>query len=342
MTCHPPSTSGNGEGSQRFHVAGRRRLLLRQLSDSIATVAVGTSYPGRRYGGDGMLLVSRLWPRPPVEVVHAVRVKYSGKPRPFPVVVRDRLEVLLSGEELALAFGTPISPRWTVGSLALVSMFQVADALTDRQAALAVSDRLSWSYALGLRWEDPGFDPALLSGFRSRAAGPGPVHEVLDLFLTKLNAAGVMAGKERQLGSSPRFIAALKDLNRAGPGHGPGSIACDVCYVPFTTRVRVPSQVQARDRCPSCASTHGTGPAGKPGPEDPAEPLAVLTARERQIAVLVSNGRTNQQIARSLSLSPKTIESHMTRIFGKLGLCSRAQIAEMVGRVRSKELSHTS
>lgn len=58
----------------------------------------------------------------------------------------------------------------------------------------------------------------------------------------------------------------------------------------------------------------------------------VLSQREFQIAQLVSTGCTNRQIARSLAVSHKTVETHLGRIFRKLEVSSRAEIANMVGR----------
>jgi DNA-binding NarL/FixJ family response regulator len=64
------------------------------------------------------------------------------------------------------------------------------------------------------------------------------------------------------------------------------------------------------------------------------EGLAALSGREREVADLVALGRTNKEIAAELFLSEKTVESHMTRLFGKLGVRSRAEVAEAVGRER--------
>ncbi|MEV4316710.1 AAA family ATPase [Actinocrispum sp. NPDC049592] len=52
-----------------------------------------------------------------------------------------------------------------------------------------------------------------------------------------------------------------------------------------------------------------------------------LTNREREIAGLVAAGRTNQQIATQLAISPRTVENHLTRIFAKFGVTSRAAVA---------------
>jgi len=52
-----------------------------------------------------------------------------------------------------------------------------------------------------------------------------------------------------------------------------------------------------------------------------------LTKRERQVAVVVAQGLSNQEIADELVVSVKTVEAHVTRILSKLGFSSRAQIA---------------
>lgn len=59
---------------------------------------------------------------------------------------------------------------------------------------------------------------------------------------------------------------------------------------------------------------------------------AELSAREREVAGLVAEGMTNKQIAAALYLSEKTIETHLSRIFDKLGVNSRSQLAGLVAR----------
>ena len=68
-----------------------------------------------------------------------------------------------------------------------------------------------------------------------------------------------------------------------------------------------------------------------PGAEEPSteasdHPLAALTPRELRIAELAAEGMTNQQIARVLFVSAKTIEYHLGNIFAKLGIPSRRQL----------------
>ncbi|MGW1014574.1 LuxR C-terminal-related transcriptional regulator [Streptomyces termitum] len=64
----------------------------------------------------------------------------------------------------------------------------------------------------------------------------------------------------------------------------------------------------------------------------PAEEAHMLSQREYEISQLVSQGCTNRQIARTLGVSHKTVETHLGRIFAKLEISSRAEIANMIGR----------
>jgi DNA-binding NarL/FixJ family response regulator len=52
------------------------------------------------------------------------------------------------------------------------------------------------------------------------------------------------------------------------------------------------------------------------------DPLAELTEREREILALMAEGRSNQGIASSFVISERTVEGHVTSIFGKLGLAN--------------------
>jgi DNA-binding NarL/FixJ family response regulator len=51
-----------------------------------------------------------------------------------------------------------------------------------------------------------------------------------------------------------------------------------------------------------------------------ADPLAALTEREREVLALMAEGRSNSAICQRLTVSPKTVESHIAGIFSKLGL----------------------
>jgi DNA-binding NarL/FixJ family response regulator len=63
-------------------------------------------------------------------------------------------------------------------------------------------------------------------------------------------------------------------------------------------------------------------------------PLAPLTTREREIARLAATGRTSRDIAEHLCLSPRTVETHLARVYRKLGLSSRAALANLLAADR--------
>jgi DNA-binding NarL/FixJ family response regulator len=62
----------------------------------------------------------------------------------------------------------------------------------------------------------------------------------------------------------------------------------------------------------------------EPAVDEPAGTDGVLTAREVEVLVLVAQGSTNRAIAEQLFISEKTVASHVSHIFTKLGLSTRA------------------
>src|SRR6188768_271784 len=54
-----------------------------------------------------------------------------------------------------------------------------------------------------------------------------------------------------------------------------------------------------------------------------------LTAAERRVAALVAEGRTNREVAAVLVLGERTVETHLTRIYAKLGVRSRTELARV-------------
>ena len=70
------------------------------------------------------------------------------------------------------------------------------------------------------------------------------------------------------------------------------------------------------------------------GPTADGGGLGALSSREREIAELVTDRRTNKEIAAELYLSEKTVESHLRNVFMKLGVRSRVQVARAIERER--------
>ncbi|WP_428929087.1 LuxR C-terminal-related transcriptional regulator [Marinibacterium sp. SX1] len=63
-----------------------------------------------------------------------------------------------------------------------------------------------------------------------------------------------------------------------------------------------------------------------------ARPIVDLTRRERQVAMLMTEGRTSKQIAEALGISPRTVEAHRGRLFDKLGVRNTAEcVARLSG-----------
>lgn len=57
-----------------------------------------------------------------------------------------------------------------------------------------------------------------------------------------------------------------------------------------------------------------------------------LTPTEERVAALAASGRTNAEVARALFMSPKTVEANLSRIYGKLGIRSRAELGARMAR----------
>jgi DNA-binding CsgD family transcriptional regulator len=72
----------------------------------------------------------------------------------------------------------------------------------------------------------------------------------------------------------------------------------------------------------AAAASRRTGFVAQPQPE-----RARLSPRQAEVVSLVADGLTNEEIAQSLQVSPRTVASHLAMIFGKLGVRSRSELA---------------
>ncbi|MGA5135502.1 IS1182 family transposase [Streptomyces olivoreticuli] len=145
-----------------------------------------------------------------------MRIARASNPRGTTAMwVRDRLDELFVDEDFAEWYPADgrkgLSPAW----LAMVSVLQYAENLTDRQAAEAVRCRLDWKYCLGLALDDPGFDYSVLSEFRSRMAEGDRADRLLAVLVGRLVAAGLVKRESRLRTDSTHVLAAVRQLNRA-------------------------------------------------------------------------------------------------------------------------------
>ena len=61
-----------------------------------------------------------------------------------------------------------------------------------------------------------------------------------------------------------------------------------------------------------------------------ADPRSLLTSQELQVSLLLVEGRTTRETAAALFLSPKTVEYHLRKVYTKLGIGSRAELADVL------------
>lgn len=130
------------------------------------------------------------------------------------VRVRDVLGPVFRDDDFAVAFPRQGRPAISPGALALVSVLQYAEGLSDRQAAYQVRARMDWKFLLGLELDDPGFDFTVLGDFRARLLAYGLEERVLDVVLSRLFDAGLLRAGGRQRTDSTQVLAAVRTLNR--------------------------------------------------------------------------------------------------------------------------------
>ncbi|WP_235618314.1 transposase [Streptomyces sp. CB02400] len=145
-----------------------------------------------------------------------VRMARASNPRGTAAMwVRDRLDGLFTDADFADWYPANGRRGLAPARLALVSVLQDAENLTDRQAADAVRCRLDWNYCLGLGLDDPGFDFTVLSEFRARVAEDDRADRLLALVVNRFAEAGPARRRGRIRADSTHVPAAVRRLNRA-------------------------------------------------------------------------------------------------------------------------------
>ena len=98
------------------------------------------------------------------------------------MTLRDALGPIFEDEAFTELYPSLGQPAESPGRLALVTVLQFVEVLTDREAADAVRARIDWKYVLGLELTDPGFHYSVLTEFRQRLIG----HEATQLLLNRI------------------------------------------------------------------------------------------------------------------------------------------------------------
>lgn len=128
--------------------------------------------------------------------------------------VRDGLGPVFDDARFAGLFAARGRPAEAPWRLALITVLQFAEDLSDRQAADAVRGRLDWKYLLALPLDDPGFDSTVLCEFRTRLVSGHAEHELLDAVLAVAVARRLVRPRGRQRTGSTHVLAAVKMRSR--------------------------------------------------------------------------------------------------------------------------------
>lgn len=159
-----------------------------------------------------MSLTARLSQEVPEETARVARAAFPKGNRYMKM--RDELGVLYTDSEFAELFPYRGRPAEAPGTLALVTVIQFAEGLSDRQAGEAVRGRIDIKYALALELTDPGFDYSVLSEFRGRLIEKGRETQLLDSLLQRLRAKGLLKAGGQQRTDSTHVLAAIRQVNR--------------------------------------------------------------------------------------------------------------------------------
>lgn len=143
-----------------------------------------------------------------------VRVARAACPKgTLAMRLRDSLGELYQDEQFAALYPGEGQPAYAPWRLAVVTIRQYAEGLTDRQAADAVRERIDWKYALGLELTDPGFDFSLLSEFRLRLVEAGAETLLLDRLLEVCQQRGWLKAGGKQRTDSTHVLARVRSLS---------------------------------------------------------------------------------------------------------------------------------
>lgn len=144
-----------------------------------------------------------------------VRVAKAACPKGSTFIrMRDELGVLFHDEMFTSLFPKDGQPALAPWRLALVTIMQFAEGLSDRQAAEAVRTRLDWKYALGLELEDEGFDFSVLCEFRGRLLEGHAEHLLFEAMVNELKQRGLLKAGGRQRTDATHILAAVRAVNR--------------------------------------------------------------------------------------------------------------------------------
>ncbi len=147
----------------------------------------------------------------PAQTVH---IAWAACPKgTLAMRLRDALGDLYQDEQFARLYPVEGQPGYAPWRLAVVTVLQYTENLTDRQAANAVREGIDWKYALGLELWDAGFDYSLLSAFRTRLVEQQAETLLLDQLLEVCKQHGWLKAGGKQRTDSTHVLARVRSLS---------------------------------------------------------------------------------------------------------------------------------
>src|SRR5919199_721154 len=156
-----------------------------------------------------------LRPEPIGEIpAETARVARAAFPKGTVVMrLRDEFGALYEDEDFGKLYPSRGQPALAPWRVALVTVLQFLENLSDRQAAGAGPGRIDWKYALGLELTDPGFHFSVLTEFRARLVAGNAERLLLDRMLERFKARGLVKARGKQRTDSTHVLAAVHDLH---------------------------------------------------------------------------------------------------------------------------------
>ncbi len=151
-------------------------------------------------------------PSVPDETARVARAAFR-RGNPY-VLLRDQLGVMFDDTSFADLYPALGQPAYAPWRLALVTLMQFREGLSDRQAAEAVRSRIDWKYLLALDLTDAGFDHSVLCEFRDRLLQHEASERLLARVLGAARDGGLLKARGRQRTDSTHVLAAIRTLNR--------------------------------------------------------------------------------------------------------------------------------
>ena len=158
----------------------------------------------------------------------------------------------------------------------------------------------------------------------ARELAPGCI--LLDVRMPEMDGLQVQAAlKERGIGFPVIVMTGHGDVGVAVQAMKAGAV--DFIEKPFEKAVMLSAIEEGFARIEQAGR-------GRARADEAQTRLQALTPREREVALLVADGHTNAQIALQLHLSERTVEKHVSRLLGKLGLASRTGVVRLIAAER--------